>query len=991
MKRSLLLLLILIFFNYNIFSQESPEKFSKAMDAYNSGLYAETYRLFEEFFTDYKIKDEMYATAKFYSADALLNLGDEDAAAAGFEFLVNNFRSSNFRDRAFYKLGIIYFDTKQFSRARARFEKLLYEYPNSEHAGTALYWIGESYSAEDRLSDAINYLEEAVAKHKNNKYEDYSIYTLATVYEKTGDYENAVKYYDQLLSFHKDSPLAVSAQIRIGVCYFKLKDYHSSILELKSPLLSDLPGELYSESLYILANSYYRVQEYEDAKKTYLEILESFPSSDFSRNAMYGLAWTYFQQGKYNDAYKTFHSLSDGDDSIAVKSFYWKAEAKRYAGQEDEAFRIYAQFVEKYPGSELVKGVQYQMGVVYYSNRQLDQAERFLKDALTSADETIRSKGFTLLGEIELSRKQFSSAKNSFEAALNIGGISHELKMRALLGYGASLYYLGNNEEATEKLKEIERENEHFEPNKVNFYLAENYYAMGDFQDAIRRYNNINLSETEIGSQALYGKAYSYFNLKDYDNAAYSFNEFINSFPRDKRIVDASLRLADSYYGSKDYSAASKVYRDLFNAGGGEIENPYAYYQYAQALYKAGNTNEALNEFSNLQKKFPQSDYADESLFTLGWINFQQNDFGKAISAYKNVLNVYPQSLLAPIVYYSIGDSYFNLGKYDSAIVSYQVVMAEYPASNYVFDAVNGIQYSYAAKGDYVKAISFIDQFVSSNPSLSFSDQIFFKKGEIFYSARNYEAAKTSYQEFIASYPNSKLVAEAYYWIGKSAQNLSQNEEAIFNFNKVFESYPGSESAAAAVIEIGNIYNAMFNYDAAINIYDAALEKLSQSSRIAEITYMKGTTLINKKDYAAAYNVFDEVIQYFGKTIFADKSKFELGLIELARENYINADLYFKTLAETHSDELGAEAQYYYGYSLFEQEKTDEAIAALERVRVVFSAYDEWLTKSYLKLGDCYTKLDQIDKAKEMYRVVIGKHRGNVYGQEAQNKLRELQ
>lgn len=974
-----------------IFASEPVQKFSEAMDAYNSSLYAEAYRLFEDFFSEYELKDELYATAKYYSADALLNLDDKNAASAGFEYLVNNFQSSNFRDRALYKLGIIYFDTKQFSRARARFEKLLYDYPNSDYSGNALYWIGESYTAENRLKDAIEYLEEAVANRRNNKYEDYSIFTLASVYERTGDYENAVKYYDQLLSYHKDSPLAVSAQIRIGVCYFKLKDYHSSILELNSPLLSNLPEDLYAESIYILANSYYRVKEYGDAEKTYQEIIANFPSSDFFRSAMYGLAWTYFQQNKYNDAYKIFHTLSDEEDSIAVKSFYWKAESKRYAGEEDEAFRIYSEFVQKYPGSELVKGVQYQMGVVYFNNRRLDQSERFIKDALKSSDETLRSKAFTLLGEIELTRKQYSSAKNSFEAALGVRTISEDLRSRALLGYGASLYYMGNNEDAIDRLKELENDDPRFETNKVNFYLAESYYSMGNFSDAIQRYNIIDMSDTEIGPQALYGKAYSYFNLKDYDNAAYSFNEFAKKFSRDKRIIDARLRLADSYYGSKNYSASSKVYGDLFITGGNEIENPYAYYQYAQALYRAGNITQALTEFRNLQEKFPQSDYADESLFTLAWINFQQGDFNKAISSFENVLNVYPQSPLAPIVYYSVGDSYFNIGKYDSAIDNYQIVMAKYPTSSYVFDAVNGIQYSYVAKGEHVKAVSFIDQFVSRNPALSFSDQIFFKKGEIFYSARDYEAAKTSYQEFIASYPNSKLVPDAYYWIGKSSQNLDQNEEAIFNFNKVFELYPQNESAAAAVIEIGNIYNSMSDYDSAINIYDAAIDKLPQSPKIAEIYYMKGTTLINKEDYAAAYSVFDDVIQYFSKSVFADKSKFELGLLELATENYVNADLYFKTLAETHGDELGAKAQYYYGVSLSEQEKTHEAIAVLERVRLVFSTYDEWLTKSYLKLGECYTKLDQIENAKEVYRAVLSKHRGNIYGQEAQTKLRELQ
>src|SRR5690606_32583387 len=109
-------------------------------------------------------KDELYSTAKYYSADALLNLGHKDAAAVGFEFLVNNFHWSNFRDRSLYKLGLIYFEGKQYFNSRVNFMQLLDEYPNSDHTGSALYWIGESFTIEEKFEEAINFLEEAVNK-----------------------------------------------------------------------------------------------------------------------------------------------------------------------------------------------------------------------------------------------------------------------------------------------------------------------------------------------------------------------------------------------------------------------------------------------------------------------------------------------------------------------------------------------------------------------------------------------------------------------------------------------------------------------------------------------------------------------------------------------------------------------------------------------------------------------------------------------------------
>ncbi|MCH7517183.1 MAG: tetratricopeptide repeat protein, partial [Bacteroidetes bacterium] len=102
------------------------------------------------------------------------------------------------------------------------------------------------------------------------------------------------------------------------------------------------------------------------------------------------------------------------------------------------------------------------------------------------------------------------------------------------------------------------------------------------------------------------------------------------------------------------------------------------------------------------------------------------------------------------------------------------------------------------------------------------------------------------------------------------------------------------------------------------------------------------------------------------------------------------SDKYFLEIAEKRNDNFGAKAQYYYGLSLYEQENINEAISALVRVRTVFSDYDEWLSKSYLLLGDCYVKLNDKRKAEEMYRTVISKHRSDELANEARAKLKDL-
>jgi len=991
MLKYMVVFVLFVFSPIFIYSQTVSEKFDAAMTAFHQQQYAQANRLFEQFFNDYKITDEIYATAKYYSAESLLKLGRKNEAAITFEYLVTNYFWSNYRDKALYNLGLIYFSEGKYEKSRLRFKLLIKDYPASQYVGSSLYWIGESYSEEGKLDEAIKFLEEAVNDKQNKSYADYATYTLANVYEKTGDYNNAVKYYDQLLTYHKNSNLANSAQIRIGICYFKLKDYQTAILELKNPKLTSLPDSIYSESLYLLATSYYRVQEYPEAEKIYLEILDKFPESAFAVKSQYGLAWTYFQQKKYNDAFTEFDKLSNGDDSLSVKSFYWKAECKRYLGKYDEANALYKQFLEKYPNDPLVKDVQYQIGVVYYDKNNTDMATRYLLSANSSDDNEIRAKAFTLLGEIELNKGDYKAAKNYFEIVKDLDGIDSDVKNRILLGLGISLYNLNDHKNSIKYLDELESKSKAFEPQKVNFFLAENYFSTSNFKKALTYYDNAIGSDKALTSQTLYGKAYCYFNLGDYENSAQLFSDFIKKYHADKRVNDAKLRLADSYFGSKNFAAASRVYQELFSRDAKLSNDPYARYQYAQALYKSGKVNDAINEFTLIQEKFPNSEYGDLSLYTVGWIYFQRGNFPQSIAQYKVVLSKYPKTSLEPIIFYSIGDAYFNLAKYDSAIVNYEKVISQFPSSSYVYDAVNGIQSSYVAMGKTEKAISFLGEFVSKNPNLNYSDKLLFKVGETYYSLGKYEQAKQAYQDFIASYGKSELVPDAYYWIGKSAQNLDEKEEAIFNFDKVFRNYKGSDLAATSVLEIGNILRSEKKYDDAIKIYDEGITALTKSPKIPELLFDKGQTFLEMNKFQEAYSVFDEIAMYYPESIFADKSKFEIALIEIAAGRYSEADNYLSSLAEKRTDDIGAKAQYYYGLSLFDQAKYDDAITALVRVRTFFSRYDEWLTKSYLLLGDCYVKLNDKRNAAEMYRAVLAKHSGTIYGDEALQKLRKVQ
>ena len=350
----------------------------------------------------------------------------------------------------------------------------------------------------------------------------------------------------------------------------------------------------------------------------------------------------------------------------------------------------------------------------------------------------------------------------------------------------------------------------------------------------------------------------------------------------------------------------------------------------------------------------------------------------------------YNTSPIVPIAYYSIGDSYFNMSDYDSAVVYYNKLIEDYPNSQYVLDAVNGIQYSFIAKDQPEYAIEFLDRYVKLNPRSEIADQILYKKGDTEYSLGEYEKAKAAFIEFLNKYPNSSLVPSANYWVGKSASMLNQSGEAEKYFRVVINNYLESEVGIDAVIELGALYRKNGELEAANNLYAEVLGKLDYQKRTPEIMFEQGVVLIELEKLPEAYEVFNNIIQYYDGTLFADKAKVELGVLEYNRGGYDNSEMLFRELGASRTDDIGAKAQYYYGLTLLAQDKVQEAITAFVRVRSVFGTYDEWYTKSLIKLGDCYVELGDKQNAREMYQAVLQRHRGDKLGSEAQSKLNGL-
>ncbi|MCF6270111.1 MAG: tetratricopeptide repeat protein [Melioribacteraceae bacterium] len=984
------IIFILIF--ANVISAQSNVNFSEAMELYNASHFAEARERFLDISMKHDIDENLVVSSKYYAADCLLKLGLLNGTIHEFEYFVSKYNFSNFRVEALFKLGTTYFELEDYQKVREKLLILISEYPKYEKIGLAYYWIGQSYANENKYIEAEEFLLEAVSRDRYGDKIDYTIYSLAYIYELQEKYSNAVTYYDELLAYHPESELLPSAQLRIGGSYFKLKEYERAVLELTDPLILELPEKEQIDAGYLLANSYFRLGEYEKAENAFRDVLKRNTSGNIERELKFGVAWVNFQQQNYGKAYEQFLELTlkGEQDSISIKSLYWSGESKRYLGETAFAEKIYETFLTDLESNSYTDAVRLSLGIIQYNRKEFKEASTNLIISSYSNNKNYKSRALILLGEINLEYQNYREAELYFDKAVKIPMLPQDVSNRAILGLGAAQYYLKKYDDASMNLIDLSVRARDFEKRKTHYYLAETYFAMGNFRKAQQHFYRVDLGDDYIGKSALYGMAYSYFNLKDYGNSAYYFKEYITKYKNYGNFIDAQLRLADSYFGMKNFDLASAEYEKYFSKYPDRSGNDFVLFQYGQSLFKSGKSNSAINKFKLLLKRFPNSKYCDDSQYLIGWIHFQKNNYDLAINNYKNLITEYPKSSIVPIAYYSIGDSYYNSEEYDSSIVYYLKIIDNFPKTQFVYDAMNGIQYSYLALDRPDDAVSLINGYIVKYPHIENSDRILMKKGEIYFSYGNYGKAMIGYSEMINFYPNSELVPEALYWMGKSSLQLKKPTEAADYFKEIIDKHIISDYGIEAIVELGKIYSGNKNYLKEIELYKSVLPKIAASPKAEEILFLQGAANINADKKDDAYKSFNEIITYYDKTLFSDKAKIEIGILEIENKRASNSEQLFSEVAENRNDDIGAKAQYYLGVARYEQKKYDGAISALVRVRTVFATYDEWFTKSLLKLGDSYHKLNDKANARKMYKAVIKKHPRNEYGKEARRKLKKV-
>ncbi len=127
-----------------------------------------------------------------------------------------------------------------------------------------------------------------------------------------------------------------------------------------------------------------------------------------------------------------------------------------------------------------------------------------------------------------------------------------------------------------------------------------------------------------------------------------------------------------------------------------------------------------------------------EKMHSLAFNSYQANDNNRetclnAIDLYKKVVDKYPGSNAAMLSLYSIANIYFNINEIDKSIAAYEQFIKESNGNNeLVVLAYIGLGYCHESKGNLQKALNSLDNSIKYSAGSSYEGIIYRNMGRIY-------------------------------------------------------------------------------------------------------------------------------------------------------------------------------------------------------------------------------------------------------------------
>jgi TolA-binding protein len=800
----------------------------------------------------------------------------------------------------------------------------------AEHRG----WISAAETARDSLpADAAGEaLKNFVKTYPRSAKVPLARYTLAEQKFAQGKYQDAATLYEAFERQHPAHPLADSAAYRAAECYFNLHITHSAMGAWRN-LLGKYPrSALAPDALEMLSSLYIQTKEWGRADEVLKRLRSQYPASADTPSAREktGAVWYYlgdylgsssvldnvdgpmaayyrafalFSLKLYDDTAASLKDLVPGkvSEEYSLSAAFLKGESFFQKGAYLLALGEFRQFMARYPRSSLNEFAQLRLAACHLLTRSPAESAKTAKPVAASANETLRSHAFFILGTAASDQKDFAAALAAFDQ-VRPQAITPELASHALFRKMWATKQLGRRGDAVAALKQLESQYPASPALALGHYvqavqkLEDNQWADAGplFESALLRHPYSTLSEAELAlmsfaftrakrpdqlvtaansalrtleknysdstpywrAQSNYYLGRAYHTLKQYPRAVPYLEKIIQNYGDHPLAASSQLLLAQCLALSGQTAKARTMAEGLAdNPKSEKALAVSARFLVAVTHFNDRDYDHAISALGRFLEGNPWDALAPQARYMAGLAYYQKNVFGSAIDEWASLEKDFPASPQAQDALLQTGDLYFKAGKFTDAAKSFKTYRERRPQAPHVELAHwRELQSYFNGKEDEV-SIKAYPAFLEKYPEGENVDDAK-KQLEMVYYRRGADGSPDKLQEFLTRYPHSPFAPHARYTLGEMGMQQEKWGIATREFEQFLRDFPTDNLATDALYNLGQAYEKSGATDKAVFQYDRLLNEFAAKPAAVDGAFRLGSLHFTQNHWKEALAAF---------------------------------------------------------------------------------------------------------------------------------------
>jgi len=852
-----------------------------------------------------------------------------------------------------YLQGYLHFKAGNWDKATSLLNAVR-QVKNNPNYTDANYYAGFIALEKKEFNVALGYFQIAA---QNQAYSKLTPFYISQLYYFLGDYNKAMQTCEEALKVNGQFYELKLKQL-MGHLLFEKKEYSKAL-----PYLSNyvaVQKNVEPQDLYQLSFCYFQSQNWEKAIPGFKELANVEDS--LGQNSMYLLATSYLKVNDKNGAKNAFLICSSKSQNLSQKEISLFNYGKLCTELKEYSNAVYAldKFINTYPSSTYkVEATSLWITALAYSNN-------------------------------------FIQALEAFESVQNPS--SDLLKLYPGILYGRATMYIneGQIEKAYPLLNQILNTpyNAKIVP-YAQFWLGELSYKLGRIDMAVEVLERFLIDPIEVGEvsqrHAKYTLGYCYLKKGNYQKALDHFS-FVSKYNHSNMIEayqqDAYLRLGDCQMMTKQYKAALEIYQNAIEWQWTTTD--YATLQKAIIMGGMGKANDKIKILKDFSNQFSSSAYLNDAFMELADTYTNQENFESAIEPLSKVLIDKKAMSYYPQAYYKLGIVYFNLNKNEAALQNFRSLYTAYPNSIESENSVEFIRNIYIENQTPELFVQFMSDF-GKPLAVNEQDSLTYRASMIKYEQKMFTETLQGLKKYLNAFPEGKNQLEANNIIAEISYAQQQYDSAALYFGNVANQSPNKFAERAALLAARLNYFNIKNYKLAENYFSILAFIATQQENKNEA--LKGLLRCEYKNEqwqdcaVIAAQIIQDKSSAPDDILIANMALYHQALN--SKDTATAIQLLSKVI-KSNSTLITAEAHYLLAKLYLDQQNLTLAEKTAFDVIKKQAAYEYWVTKSYILLGDIYIAEKDNFNAIATYKSVAENASIEELKTEAANKLKLL-